>query len=173
MLRVLITLIVLTGSCAGDNDSISHPNATQPVANSEARAEFDEDSSVSSESTEIIVENSDPINAEEQHRMSIESRIEDIVLVDVVGGIAQYEPSSYIASLQAIIKDDFPLPVRPQTPIFSPPLTVKVRSFNTSGPSRYLIEACVKSISPVVGHVPSFGSLSGMTSGASGSMLSV
>mmetsp|Transcript_7913 Transcript_7913/g.19097 ORF Transcript_7913/g.19097 Transcript_7913/m.19097 type:complete len:288 (+) Transcript_7913:347-1210(+) len=86
-----------------------------------------------------------------------------------------WPPSSSSSEIRkrAIIRLLFPLPVRPHTPIFSPALTVRDRSFKTRGPSRYRIEAFENSTSPLLGHVPGLGSDSGISSGASGSMLSV
>ena len=45
-------------------------------------------------------------------------------------------PASSWMRNSAIISELLPLPVRPATPIFSPPLTLKLRPLSTSGPSR-------------------------------------
>lgn len=64
----------------------------------------------------------------------------------------------------------FPAPVRPQTPIFSPPWIVRFSPFSTSGrPGRYASCAFFTSMAPLVGQ--SAGGRTSVTSGASSGSL--
>lgn len=69
---------------------------------------------------------------------------------------------------RTIVRDDFPAPVRPHTPTFSPPLSSKLTSRRMrSKSSRYLAETLRKVRLPVWGH-DSSGCDDAMKSGASG-----
>ena len=84
-----------------------------------------------------------------------------------------FPPSGSISVIRkrADMSEDFPLPVRPTTPIFSPPLIETEMFFRTNGPSRYLRLAFCILISPLLGHSEDLGS-SLVSVAASLSMLS-
>ena len=65
-------------------------------------------------------------------------------------------PANSVIRNSAIIIDDFPAPVRPTIPSFSPGSTVRFTPFSTSGPSRYRNATSFISIRPSLGH-PSGG----------------
>ena len=68
---------------------------------------------------------------------------------------------------KASVRDDFPAPVRPTTPIFSPPETLKFSPLRTrSSPSLYRIFKSQTSMLPFNGH-SSLGSFSGLVHSAS------
>lgn len=78
-------------------------------------------------------------------------------------------PSVGISRSKLSVKDDFPEPVLPTTPIFSPDRTVKERLWRTLGPSGvYLAERPLTIRSPVVGQAAG-----GLRSGEGGSSCSI
>ena len=90
------------------------------------------------------------------------------ILATSIPSIITFPLSTSTILYSAIVKDDLPAPVLPQTPTFSPPLISKLTPFKTkSRLGLYLAETFWKESDPLEGHDAS-GSVALISEGASG-----